>query len=321
MKLTVPDLTQTVPKTITVIGKFSSNLSLSRIFDVIPLFETPDFKAIAFKHEGLMREFSDGGVVRESDTEFKNSITMEIVDRECGKTRSVKIHCSGVHMCGNRSLPRARLLAELIVDIITRTDDFMTTCRAGGDAPWSRVSQHPFYEHMMPVIRSILPKNTNDLEDEKTKDKIIRFFRGIDESGGLFERRDRLDPLKLLSLNTVMINFSYSIEDYLTSHFHRFAKDSFLGKFIECVRTHEQTVFDIFINYDVLTSPMGWSGSVPLKFVHRGNKLEQWITLQMRRGTINNSGPTFEVMQDAVRILYEILDRCSGGGDSIVNVD
>jgi len=311
--LNTPNLETTAPKTITAIGRFSSNLNLPKIFDILPLFETDEFKAVTYKHEGLKRESEDGGVVKESDTEFKNSITMEITDKECGKIRSVKIHCAGVHMCGNRSLKRARKMAELIVDTISRTNDFIDSCKQG--ASWEEINRHPYFPTMLPVINSILPPKTETLTEE-LKDKVKQFFRNIRESGGLFEKKS----LTLDSLDTVMINFSYNIENYLKTSFQNCTKETFLKEFVSCVNDHPQDKFDIFINYDNLSSSMGWSGSVPLKFVHLENKLDQWLTLQMRRGTIVNSGPSFEVMQEAVNTLYDILETLARR-NPVVNVD
>ena len=311
--LNTPNLETTAPKTITAIGRFSSNLNLPKIFDILPLFESEDFKAVTFKHEGLKRESEDGGIVKESDTEFKNSITMEITDKECGKIRSVKIHCAGVHMCGNRSLKRARKMAELIVETISRTNEFIDFCKQG--TSWEEITNHGYFQTMLPVINSILPPNTISLTDE-LKDKIKHFFRNIRESGGLFEKKS----LTLESLDTVMINFSYNIETYLKTNFQNCTKEMFLKNFIDCANEHPQDKFDVFVNYDNLSSSMGWSGSVPLRFVHRENNLDQWLTLQMRRGTIINSGPSFEVMQEAVDVLYDILGVLARR-NAIVNVD
>ena len=313
--LNTPNLETTPPKTITAIGRFSSNLNLPKIFDILPLFDSDDFKAITYKHEGLKRESEDGGIVKESDTEFKNSITMEILDKECEKTRSVKIHCAGVHMCGNRSIKRARKMAELIVETISRTNEFIDFCKQG--TSWDEIADHGYFRNMLPVINSILPSGTTTttLSDE-LKDKVKHFFRNIRDSGGLFEKKN----LTLESLDTVMINFSYNIENYLKENFKTYTKEQFLKNFIECANEHPQDKFDIFINYDNLSSSMGWSGSVPLKFVHRETQLDQWLTLQMRRGTIINSGPTFEVMQEAVNVLYDILGVLARR-DTIVNID
>lgn len=303
--LEAPDLKSIAPKTITAIGKFSANLFLTRIFDVLPLFETDNFKAMTFKHEGLMREVADGGLAKESDTEFKNSITMEIMDKECEKIRSIKINCGGVHMCGNRSVKRASEMANLVIETIVKTDEFIEFAHRN---PWEEIVKHPFYESILPTIQSILPPDIATITDD-LKVKVVQFFRNIRESGGLFEKKSDNKTLKLDSLNTVMINFSYNIEEFLRDNFKNSTKEEFLRKFIDSSMEYEKSEFDIFINYDSLTSSMGWSGSIPLKFIHRETNLEQWLTLQMRRGTIVNSGPSFEVMQKAVDTLYEILNR------------
>jgi hypothetical protein len=304
--LETPNLEKQVPKTITVIGKFSKNLSLTKIFDVIPLFETEQFKALTFKHEGLMREHSDGGVVKQSDTEFKNSITVEILDKGCDKIRSIKIHCAGIHMCGNRSLKRAQEMANLMTQTIINTNDFIT--QAGSkNASWTEdIEKHPYFTTMLPAIHSILPENTT-LTPEM-KERVRTFFKGIFDCGGLYERDER-EGLKLISLDTVMINYSYNIEDYLRGNFKGSSKETFLQRFISTVQTRRDITegFDIIMNYDSLSSSMGWSGAVPLKFIHVQTGAVQWLTLQMRRGTIVNSGPSFGVMQTAVNVLYSIL--------------
>jgi hypothetical protein len=318
--LKVPILEETVPKTITVIGRFSSNLFLTKIFDVIPLFNTDQFKAIAFKHEGLLREAADGGVVKKSDTEFKNSITMEILDRACEKIRSIKIHCAGIHMCGNRSLSRAKDMAGLIKDIIVKVNEFINFLAARSS--WDdAVEDHPFYPTMLPVIKSILP-NVDAIMTKDLKEQVRGFFKGIADCGGLYEQRDN-QPLTLVSLNTVMINFSYNIEDYLKTHFKHDTKERFLHGLINTVQGNRDLVggFEIVMSYDNLSSSMGWSGAVPLKFHHLETGTVQWLTLQMRKGTIVNSGPSFEIMQKAVNVLYKILEVMVLGRDSVVNVD
>jgi hypothetical protein len=306
VKLDLPELGKQTPKTITVIGRFSNNLSLTKIFDVIPLFETEEFKILAFKHEGLLRECSDGGIVKQSDTEFKNSITVEILDKVCNKIRSIKIHCAGIHMCGNRSLQRAREMANLVTKMIVDTNDFITYA-SSKDISWENdIETHPFYPTMLPTIHSILPNNATLTED--MKERVRGFFRGVVECGGLYEKDNR-EELTLLNLDTVMINFSYNIEEYLRTYFKSSTKEMFLKKFIETVQERPDLTreFDIVMIYDSLSSSMGWSGAVPLKFIHVPSGAVQWLTIQMRRGTIVNSGPSFEIMQKAVDILYSLL--------------
>lgn len=304
--LETPILENSVPKTITLIGRFSANLCLTKIFDVIPLFETEQFKSLTFKHEGLLRDVSDGGLVKQSDTEFKNSITMEILDKDCGKVRSIKIHCAGIHMCGNRSLTRAKIMADLVTTVIVNTNEFVNFAGTRDMAWEGGVESHPYYGVMLPTINSMLPDSSNLTRD--MQDRIKTFFRGIADGGGLYESKEG-ETLKLLELKTVMINFSYNIEEYLRKYFKGSTKESFLKRFIHTIQKRPDIVedFDIVMNYDNLSSSMGWSGAVPLKFVHRSSGSVQWLTLQMRRGTIVNSGPSFEIMQRAVDVLYDVL--------------
>jgi hypothetical protein len=313
IELQTPNLEIQTPKTITVIGKFSANLFLTKIFDVIPLFETENFKALAFKHEGLMRDHSDGGVVKPSETEFKNSITMEILDKDCNKTRSIKIHCTGIHMCGNRSLKRAEEMAKLVTNIIVQANDFIYFA-SSANISWEKdIECHAFFSTMLPTIHSILPDNTT--LTPLMKDRVKTFFKGIVDCGGLYERcsanlkTGTNDPLLLVSLKTVMINFSYNIEGFLRSKFSGLTKETFLQRLSDTIQARVDITreFEIFMNYDNLSSSMGWSGAVPLKFVHTPTGAIQWLTLQMRRGTIVNSGPSFGVMQQAVDVLYSIL--------------
>jgi hypothetical protein len=314
--MVAPDLTNTVPKTITAIGKINSVLNLSKIFDILPLFEEDDFRVKRYKHEGVMRESSDGGVVKESDTEFKNSITMEIEDGLYGKVRAIKVYCGGLHMCGHRSIERARNLCNIIIKYIYLTDSFI---RFLSVSDWTAVERHPFYNTMKPVIFTILPENTS--LNEVTKEKLKSFFAGIVQEGGLYQKPMDQADLQLLNLDTVMINYSYSIDKFIHNRFKHNSKDFFIRSFMDVVKDMAVQDFDIYVHYDPLSSPMGWSGSIPLKFVHKPTGKTQWMTLQLRRGTVINSGPTVEIMQKAVDILFEILDKIPLGRDAVVNVN
>lgn len=305
--LETPVLNVISPKTITVIGKLNKFLNLSKIFDIIPLFEDENFKVLTYKHEGLKRELASNGVVTESDTEFKNSITVELLDKECEKIRSVKIHCNGIHICGNRSLSRAEQMIDVILTHITDTQLFIQQTR---NLKWEDLVKHEYYKFMVTVIRSIIPPeaDVNNLPYGLTENIKKLFVDIIDTDGGLFTGINSHEVLKLSSVETVMINFSYSIEDYLNRHFKASTKEMFLSKFINGVKETENKDFEVYIYYDSLTSSMGWSGSVPIKLIHRETKIEQWITLQMRRGTIINSGRSFKIMQLAVNYIYSILN-------------
>jgi hypothetical protein len=314
--MVTPDLSSTVPKTITAIGKLNTTLNLPRIFDVLPLFEEEGFRVIRYKHEGIMREASDNGVVKESDTEFKNSITMEIEDQQYSKVRAVKIYCGGVHMCGHRSVPRAKRLGEIIIWYISKTDSFIKQLVS---SDWSGVTQHPLYEKMMSVALSILPPGS--VIDSLSRERLKRFFQGIVQEGGLFHASIDNEDLKMINLETVMINYSYSIDTLIKDRFKRNSKEDFIRSFFKTIRKMNIQEFDIFMYYDILTSPMGWSGSIPLKFTHKQSGKAQWMTLQLRRGTVINSGPNVDLMQRAVNALYELFDNIRSGGDPIVDID
>jgi hypothetical protein len=299
----VPDLQNITPKTITVIGKINLNINLARTFDVLPLFEENNFKVLRYKHEGVMRELEDNGVVKESNTEFKNSITMEIEDMVFNKIRAVKLYCGGIHMCGHRSISRAKELSELIVKIIDQTHDFIKFVH---QHEWEKVENHYWYPQMQKVIQTFLP--TDSVLTDGLKGKIRKFFGEIVSEGGLFNQTDG-ENLKLISLDTVMVNYSYTIDSILRNKFRNNTKEEFIKCFMKTLRKMDTGEFDIYIYYDVLTSPLGWSGSVPLKFVHKPTGKTQWLTLQMRRGTVINSGPNIDIMQRAVNVLYSVLDK------------
>lgn len=164
---------------------------------------------------------------------------------------------------------------------------------------------------MYPVIKSIVPSNV-DLETPPAGivEDIKRLFTSImDSDNGLYTGVSTTETLKLINIETVMINFSYSIEEYLNQHFKRSTKEEFLKKIIHQMKTDKSSDFDIYVYYDSLTSSMGWSGSVPIKLIHKDTKIEQWITIQMRRGTIINSGRSFDIMQSAVNYMYSVLNK------------
>jgi hypothetical protein len=314
--MVTPNLSITTPKTITAIGKLNTNLNLPRIFDILPLFEEENFKVIRYKHEGIMREASDNGIVRESDTEFKNSITMEIEDQQYSKVRAVKLYCGGVHMCGHRSVARAKRLCEIIIDYITQTNSFIQQLV---QKDWEHVENHPLYEKMISVSMSILPPETPF--DSLSKQRLKKFFEGVMLEGGLYQTPVDSSVLQLVHLDTVMINYSYSIDQLIKSDFKKRSKESFIRSFIEAIREMNIQEFDIYVHYDTLTSPMGWSGSIPLKFTHKTSGKTQWMTLQLRRGTVINSGPNIDLMQKAVNVLYDIFDKIKSCSDLVVNIN
>jgi len=298
----IPNLKTTEPKTITAIGSFNTSLHLTNLFDLLPLFENDDFKFLRLKHEGLMREHADGGVAKASDTEFKNSITIEIEDKLCQKIRAVKVHCAGIHMCGNRSFERIKEMANLITEVISNTDRFVSI---GSNSSWETLESDSFYPIMKPVIDSLVPAQSG--LDESMKTKLLNLFRKVHDQGGMFEHSYSVSKLSIHSIETVMVNFSYNIEDVILERFRGKKKDDFIISIMDRISEMKSPVFDVYLHYDALSSSMGWSGSVPLKFVHKPTSQVQWLTLQLKRGTVINSGPNVEVMQEAVNFFYEII--------------
>lgn len=296
-----PDLKQITPKTITSIGKFNGTLNLSRIFDVVPLLGNEDFALMRIKYEGLVRDVEGGGVPVESGTEFKNSITMEINDKEFDKIRAVKINCEGIHMCGNRSVERSRGIADYVAKLISDTNAFIERSTS-----WEAIIEDPYYPKMEGMIRAILPA----IPTEDSKTLLVNFFRDISLGGGLYQIKGKnpRDVLKIDELRTVMVNYGYG--PYQDMQEKNLVKELFLKNLVQRVLNDPQKSaweFDIRLDYDSHISSIGWSGSVPLKFIHRKTSQVQWITLQLRRGTIVHSGPNTEVMQKAVNVLFEFL--------------
>jgi hypothetical protein len=84
-------------------------------------------------------------------------------------------------------------------------------------------------------------------------------------------------------------------------------KDEFIRKIVTNISRIENNEFDIWVDYDSLMSSVGWSGSIPLRLLHKTTQESQWVTLQLRRGTVVHSGPNIPIMQKAVELLYELL--------------
>jgi hypothetical protein len=160
---------------------------------------------------------------------------------------------------------------------------------------------------MEKVIRSILPEDPT-MESRKM---LLDFFRDISMNGGLYQLKGvgtTAGRLKIENLRTVMVNYGYG--PYKQMQTKETTKEDFLRKIVEKILERGSTAsqeFDIRLDYDAHISSIGWSGSVPFKFVHRKTGQAQWITLQLRRGTIVHSGPNTEVMQRAINTLFQIL--------------
>jgi hypothetical protein len=148
-----------------------------------------------------------------------------------------------------------------------------------------------------------------------------KFYQGVVSEGGLYQTPMDNSVLQLIHLDTVMINYSYSIDHLIQKDFKKRSKETFIRSFVQAIREMNIQEFDIYVHYDALTSPMGWSGSIPLKFTHKSSGKTQWMTLQLRRGTVINSGPNIGLMQKAVNILFEIFDKIKLSSDPIVNIN
>lgn len=293
-----PDLEKLLPKTITSLGTFNCIINLSHVFDVLPLVENDEFKMLRFKYDGMIRDCESGGAVNAGDVEFKNSITMEILDKEFDKIRAVKINCRGVHMCGNRSISKTKKLIQLIADTINETNRFMIRFVKIG---WGGIQRDSYFDTMKYSLFSILPVGytSNDIS------ALDSFFRSICENGGLYKSKNRDEEIAMENFRTVMINFGYEPDGCMKTK--AVAKEDFIEKIMENINKAKDCEFDIWLEYDNHISSIGWSGSVPLKFVHKKTRETQWITLQLRRGTIVHSGPNIPIMQKAIDFLYTVL--------------
>lgn len=293
-----PDLKTIVPKTITSMGTFSQNLNLSRIFDLLPLFETPTLKAVSYKFDGLLREA--GKPIVQSSTEFKNCITMEIEDKSFGKVRVVKINCEGIHLCGNRSMERARDISETILNTIIQTQRFMKHVVDG--CIWD---EHAFYPQMKAYLSDL--KIENNLPDEDLKLLLRKLYREVLLSSDQGLWKGGSDEPRLSNLRSVMMNFTYPPIGPLLNKDIR--KEEFIGGILE-KSNNTNSDFEIYVSYDILSSSIGWSGSIPIRLTHRETRSEQLFTLQLRKGTIVHSGPSRDIMQEGVNVLYTNVLNC-----------
>jgi len=304
------DLESLSPKTITSLGMFNCTINLSNTFDLLPMVETEAFKTLVLKYDGMLRDVDTGGVAGKSDFEFKNSITMEIMDKEFDKIRAVKINCRGVHMCGNRSIPRTKELVNFIVQTIEETNSFLQRFVAVG---WAEIHKDPFFPTMKQTLLSILPREYTP-EDIHA---LENYCKMVFEGGGLYkmgfdqipsrnlDQNPSRKRLGLESFRTVMINYGYEPMGFMKTK--TITKEEFIKRILTNIDELEEREFDIWLEYDNHISSIGWSGSVPIKFVHRNTGETQWITMQLRRGTIVHSGPNIPIMQRAADLLFKII--------------
>lgn len=286
-----------VPKTITSMGKFTHALKLKPIFDFLPIFNFNDLQAQRYKYEGMSRE-PDSSVI-ENEKEFKNCITMEIVDQTCNKMRVVKINGDGIHLCGNRCVKRSRVITHTILEIIMKTDSFIQ--HVANDC--FKMEEHPFFISIRPILESIMGGEMNNSTKLKALGKVCE---NVCESGGLWEKTELQPEIKYLK--TVMVNFTYPPYGILKTK--TIPKHDFIKRLFEIIKSpdldhHFQVV------YDSALSPIDWSGSIPIRLVHKKSNTTQLFTIQLRKGTIIHSGPNIESMQRGVEDLIRVLDLIS----------
>lgn len=287
------NLEKCTPKTITSMGKFTHTLNLKPIFDFLPIFHVNDLQAQRYKYEGMSREM-DSSIV-ENEKEFKNCITMEIVDETCNKMRVVKINGDGIHLCGNRCIKRSRVITETILDMIIQTDSFIQHV-AKKD---SKMENHPFFSTIHTIITSIMG---GELDNPQKISALRDVCRGVCETG-LWAKTDKIPEIKYL--NTVMINFTYPPYGILKTK--TIKKNVFISRLFDVVK-EESLQHHFQIVYDSIISPMDWSGSIPIRLVHKETNESQLFTLQLRKGTIIHSGPNIDAMQRGLDDLVKILD-------------
>lgn len=289
-------LDKCVPKTITSMGKFTHALNLKPIFDFLPVFNVNDLQAQRYKFEGMSREM-DSSII-ENEKEFKNCITMEIVDETCNKMRVVKINGDGIHLCGNRCIVRSRVITQTILDMIIQTDSFIQHMSQKN----SQMSDHPFFPIIKPIISSILGGELNNPMKMEALRKVCS------ETGGLWIKTDKLPEIKYLK--TVMINFTYPPYGILKTK--EIKKSVFIDRIFEFVKRPEfEHHFQVV--YDSAISPMDWSGSIPIRMVHKEDNDTQLFTIQLRKGTIIHSGPNLSSMQRGLDDLVRLLDLVALG--------
>lgn len=300
------DLNSLVPKTITSIGRFTHTLNMSNIFDILPPTDSSEFRMVRLKYDGFMKTRENNWVVERSDTEFKNSITIELEDMECNKIRAIKINCDGIHMCGNRSIKKSERICDTVTALITRVNAFLN--RSTGVNSVEEWFTDPLFPTMDTSFRAMLectcPPSRGAYE------RILHFCREVVARGGLYGERDGSvvkGPLAIQTLKTVMMNFGYpaprSIQKIRT-------KDAFVDALCRAIREEDDAgEFIVKLSYNGHVSPIGWSGFFPMRITHAVTGEVQWFAFQLRQGTIVHSGPNIEAMQKAVDFLFRAIDR------------
>lgn len=288
------NLDKCIPKTITSMGKFTHTLNLKPIFDFLPVFNVNQLQAQRYKYEGMSREM-DSSII-ENEKEFKNCITMEIVDETCDKMRVVKINGDGIHLCGNRCIKRSKIITQTILDMIIQTDSFVQHMSQKN----SLLADHPFFPIIKPIISSILG---GELNNSLKIDALRDVCRQVFESGGMWVKTDTMPEIKYL--NTVMVNFTYPPYGVLKTK--TIKKNEFIRKMYDVVKD-ESLEHHFQIVYDSILSSMDWSGSIPIRLVHKTENDSQLFTLQLRKGTIIHSGPNIASMQRGLNDLVKVLD-------------
>jgi hypothetical protein len=288
------NLENCVPKTITSMGKFTHIFNLKPIFDFLPIFNAHQLQAQRYKYEGMSREM-DSSIV-ENEKEFKNCITMEIIDLTCSKMRVVKINGDGIHLCGNRCVKRSRVITQTILDMIIQTDSFIQHVANGS------FDDHPFFDTIRPIIESIMG---GELQNPSKLHALREVCEQVCETG-LWIKTERLPEIKYLK--TVMVNFTYPPYGVLKSKSMK--KSEFIARLFETIKRPElEHHFQVV--YDSVLAPMDWSGSIPVRLIHKEDQSTQLFTIQLRKGTIIHSGPNITAMQRGVNDLVRVLNIIS----------
>lgn len=281
------------PKTITSMGKFTHTFNLKPIFDFLPIFHVNGLRAQRYKFEGMSREM-DSSII-ENEKEFKNCITMEIVDETCNKMRVVKINGDGIHLCGNRCIKRSEVITQTILDMVIGTDSFVKHVSKCG----SRMEDHEFFPTIRPIVDSIMG---GELDNPSKLNALRKVCEGVCETGLWIKTES---PPEIKYLNTVMVNFTYPPYGILKTKCIK--KMEFVTRLFDVVKKpdfehHFQVV------YDCALASMDWSGSIPIRLTHKESNSTQLFTIQLRKGTIIHSGPNIASMQRGLNDLIKALD-------------
>jgi len=166
--------------------------------------------------------------------------------------------------------------------------------------PRSKMSDHPFFPKIKPILESILG---GSLDDPVKVDALRGVCQQVCESGGLWTKNDKTPEIKFL--NTVMVNFTYPPYGILKTK--NIKKPEFIKRLFDVVK-QPQFEHHFQVVYDSAMAPMDWSGSIPIRLIHKEDNDTQLFTIQLRKGTIIHSGPNISSMQRGALDLIRVLD-------------